>query len=350
MENTAASKSKVLKIAVAGGVTGGHLYPNLAVLEEFQRRRNIEVLYFCVQGKIEERVLPKFHPEFKRYSVKVKGLRRPIFHPENLVRFSRLLINSVNIKRALEEFAPDFVYVSGGYVSYPVALAGRKLGIPVYVQEQNTIPGKANITISKFAKKIFVAFEECVTRFPDEVRKKIKVTGNPVWTREGTVELPRPTVLVIGGSGGSEFLNKITLEVASLLPDVHFILSTGGKKVEGEVPANVEIVDYIENMYAYWRSVDLAITRAGATTISELIYFNVPAVVVPWEGATESHQVTNAKIIERHGLGVMMREIEYEPEELADMIRTLLKKGRNFNERENPAKIIVDEIESNMSL
>jgi len=334
-----------LKIAVAGGVTGGHFYPNLAVLEEFQKRREIEVLYFCVEGKIEERVLPKFHPEFKRFSVRVKGLRRPIFHPENVLRFSKLVLNSIIIRRELERFSPDFVYVSGGYVSYPVALAGKKLGVPVYVQEQNTIPGKANVTISKFAKKVFVSFEECVEKFPQEVREKIMVTGNPIWAREGKVELVHPTVIVIGGSGGSEFLNKITLDIAKLLPDVHFILSTGGKKVEGDVPGNVQVVDYIENIYAYWRSVDLAITRAGATTISELIYFNVPAVVVPWEGATESHQVVNAKIIERQGLGVMIRESEYEPDKLAETIKQLLAKGRNFQERENPAKRIVDEIE-----
>ncbi|HOJ94726.1 MAG TPA: UDP-N-acetylglucosamine--N-acetylmuramyl-(pentapeptide) pyrophosphoryl-undecaprenol N-acetylglucosamine transferase, partial [Fervidobacterium nodosum] len=295
---------KKLKIAAAGGVTGGHLYPNIAVLEEFQKRYDIEILYFCVSEKIEERLLPVVHPEFKRYTINVKGLRRPVFHPENIIRFSKLISNSKKIQEELKKFSPDFVYVSGGYVSYPVAKAAKRLGIPVFVQEQNTLPGKANIAISKFAKRVFLSFEESIQRFPKKIHNKIEVVGNPIWARDGKVELPHPTVIVIGGSGGSEFLNKITLEIALEMPDVNFILSSGGKKLDGTVPNNVQVKDYIDNMYAYWRSVDAAITRGGATTISELIYFNVPAIVVPWEGSTESHQILNAKIIEKEQLGV----------------------------------------------
>jgi len=335
---------KRIKIAAAGGVTGGHLYPNIAVLEEFQKRYDVEVLYFCVSGKIEERLLPQVHSEFERYSLEVKGLRRPIFHPENVVRFARLITNSNKVEQKLKEFSPDFVYVTGGYVSYPVAKAAKKLVIPVFIQEQNTLPGKANVTISNFAQKIYLAFEEAISRFPEKVRDKIEVTGNPIWVREGKVDLSHPSVIVIGGSGGSEFLNKVTLEIASELPDIHFILSTGGKQLEGTVPQNVEVKNYIENMYAYWRSVDLAITRGGATTISELIYFNVPAIVVPWEGSTESHQIVNAKIIEKEGLGVMLREGEYSKEKLISTIRKLIQKGRVFQERSNPSSKIVDSI------
>ncbi|MGQ9855699.1 MAG: UDP-N-acetylglucosamine--N-acetylmuramyl-(pentapeptide) pyrophosphoryl-undecaprenol N-acetylglucosamine transferase [Fervidobacterium sp.] len=343
-------REKRLKVAVAGGVTGGHFYPNLAVLEELAKNYDLEVLYFCVEGKIEERLLPKIHPEYRRVSISVKGLRRPIIHPENVFRFFKLRANGIRIKRELSEFSPDFVYVSGGYVSYPVALSGKKLGLPVYVQEQNTIPGRANKVISNFAKRVFVAFEESIEHFPQSVRNKITVTGNPIWTKDGIAQVQHPTILVIGGSGGSEFLNRVTLEVAKLLPNVHFILSTGGKKLEGEIPQNVELRDYIENMYAYWRSVDLAITRAGATTISELIHFNVPAIVVPWEGATESHQVINAKIVEKEGLGTMLREEEYTPEKIVELIRKMLNKSRKFEERENPSAKIVRMIEKDLGL
>ncbi|MGB9614162.1 MAG: UDP-N-acetylglucosamine--N-acetylmuramyl-(pentapeptide) pyrophosphoryl-undecaprenol N-acetylglucosamine transferase [Fervidobacterium sp.] len=335
---------KTLRIAAAGGVTGGHLYPNIAVLEEFQKRYSTEVLYFCVSGKIEERLLPVVHPEFQRYSISVKGLKRPIFHPENVLRYLTLLRNSKDIENELKKFSPDFVYVSGGYISYPVAKAADKLGIPVFVQEQNTLPGKANIAISKFAKRVYLAFEEAVGRFPKNVLNKIEVVGNPIWTRDGKIELVHPSVIVIGGSGGSEFLNNITLEIAQLMPNVHFILSTGGRKLKQAIPKNVEIKDYIDNMYAYWRSVDAAITRGGATTISELIYFNVPAIVIPWEGSTEAHQITNAGIIEKEGLGVMIREKDYEKEKFIENLRMLINNGRKFEERINPAIKIVDSI------
>lgn len=112
-------------------------------------------------------------------------------------------------------------------MSYPVARASNKIGIPVFVQEQNTIQ-KANITISKFAKKVFVTFEECLRYFPKEVHHKIQITGNPIWSKEGRIELKHPVVLIIGEEiGGSEFLNKIALEIAKEMSDVNFILSTG---------------------------------------------------------------------------------------------------------------------------
>ncbi|ODN31403.1 UDP-N-acetylglucosamine--N-acetylmuramyl-(pentapeptide) pyrophosphoryl-undecaprenol N-acetylglucosamine transferase [Fervidobacterium thailandense] len=340
-----ASDATSLRISAAGGVTGGHLYPNLAVLEEFAGRLNTEVLYFCVEGKLEEKLLPVFHPEYKRVSLRVQGLLRPIYHPANVIRILRIISNEGKIKANLKSFRPDFSYVSGGYVSYPVALASKRLGVPVFVQEQNTIPGKSNVAISRFAERIFVAFEESITHFPPEVRNRIVITGNPIWVREGKVELAHPTVLIVGGSGGSEFLNALALELAKRMPDVNFVLSTGGKSLDtADLPKNLEVKNYIDNMFAYWRAVDCAITRAGATTISELIHFNVPAIVIPWEGATEGHQVINAKIFEKTGLGKMIRESDASVDKVEWELRHLLLHGRVFSERENPAKKIVDEI------
>lgn len=338
----------VLKVAAAGGVTGGHLYPNIAVLEELGKHRKVEVAYFCVRGKLEERLLPSVHPEFKRYSLEVQGLKRPLWSPvnvfQNLSILYKALSESGRLQRVIEEFDANFAYVSGGYVSYPVAKASKRAGLAVFVQEQNTVPGKSNVAISKFAERIFVSFEESIVHFPRSVRSRIVVTGNPIWVREGVAEVPHPSVIIVGGSGGSEFLNKVAVELAQRMPDVRFILSTGGKPVKGEVPPNMEVRTYIDNMYAYWRAVDCAITRAGATTISELVHFNVPAVVVPWEGATEGHQLVNARIYERTGLGMVLREGDYAPEKLTSMVRKLIEKGRSRTERENPAKKIVSEI------
>lgn len=106
------------------------------------------------------------HPEYKRVLLKVQGLSRPIYHPVNVTRILRILLNERRIRATLKSFKPAFTYVSGGYVSYPVALASKRLGIPVFVQEQNTIPGKSNVAISRFAERIFVAFEESVAYFP----------------------------------------------------------------------------------------------------------------------------------------------------------------------------------------
>lgn len=145
-------------------------------------------------------------------------------------------------------------------------------------------------------------------------------------------------------------MNTLALKLAKRMPDVNFILSTGGKKLgRMDIPKNLEIKSYIENMFAYWRSVDCAITRAGATTISELIHFNVPAIVIPWEGATESHQVVNGEIFAKTGLGKMIRESEVSTDMIEQELRRLISKGRNFSESENPAKKIADEILTIMS-
>ncbi len=336
-----------MRIAVAGGVTGGHLYPNIAVLEQLQKEVPLDVLYFCVNDKLEEKVLPTLHPEYKLVSLKVQGLLRPIFHPENFVRFYKMITLTKFVESKLKEFKPDLIYVSGGYVSYPVARAGFKLGIPVYLQEQNVLPGKANLRISKFAKRIFVSFEESKEYF--ENKGKIIVTGNPVWEREGRTELEHPSVIVIGGSGGSEFLNDVAIKLSKEMPDVNFILSSGNKLSNFEVPPNLKIESYINNMYAYWRSADAAITRGGATTVSELLYYKVPAIVIPWEGSTESHQLLNAKIVEKKNLGYVVREKEFELEKVKNLLRELLKKGRSNEKIENPAKKIANILRGDLS-
>lgn len=337
-----------LKICAAGGVTGGHLYPNLAVLEEIARRTKTDVLYVCVEGKLEDRLLPSLHPEYRRYNVKLVGLRRPFLNPlnalANVVALTRMGVEFRSVSGVMKEFQPKVTYVSGGYVSYPVAVASRKLRVPLFVQEQNSVPGKANLAISAFAERIFVSFEESVRYFPDSVRDRVVVSGNPIWTRNGVAEVPHPTVLVVGGSGGSEFLNGVAVELSHLMPDVHFVLSTGGRVLKGEPGRNLEVREYIGNLYAFWRAVDCAITRAGATTISELIHFNVPAVVVPWEGSAEGHQLLNAEIYERTGLGFSMRERDYDPKKMVQLVRRLIERGRTTEERENPAKRVADEV------
>ncbi|MCD6104728.1 MAG: UDP-N-acetylglucosamine--N-acetylmuramyl-(pentapeptide) pyrophosphoryl-undecaprenol N-acetylglucosamine transferase [Thermosipho sp. (in: Bacteria)] len=331
-----------IKVAVAGGVTGGHLYPALSVLENLSKACDIEVLYFTVKGKLEEKVLKKY--EFNTFSLEIQGLKRPLYSLENFSRLIKVLKNKKKVYKKLKEFNPDIVFVTGGYVSYPVGVSAKKLKIPLFIHEQNVIPGLSNLKLSKFAKKIFLSFEDSKKYFPKSVNKKIVVSGNPVReTSKKTFNFEKPTILIVGGSGGSEFLNKLACILSKKLPEYDFILSSGGKSVNCN-SENLEVLSYISNITDYYQSVSCAITRGGATTVFELLYFDVPSIVIPWEGSTESHQIENAKQIEKYNLGYMIKEKELDVDDLIKKIRLLITKERKFEKKENPAEVIVREI------
>ncbi|MBT1247961.1 MULTISPECIES: undecaprenyldiphospho-muramoylpentapeptide beta-N-acetylglucosaminyltransferase [unclassified Thermosipho (in: thermotogales)] len=328
----------MIKIAVAGGVTGGHLYPALAVLSELQKITTIDVLYFTVKGKLEEKVLKKY--TYKTVSLDVKGLVRPIYSLANISRILKIINAQKTVKKTLKDFKPDIVFVTGGYVSYPVGIIAKKLRIPLFIHEQNVIPGLTNLKLSKVADKVFVSFKSSKKYF----KRKVIVSGNPVFINENKkINFDKKTVLVVGGSGGSEFLNKLACNLSKKMKDFHFILSSGGKEVSCS-NENIEITKYIENMADYYKAVNCAITRAGATTISELLYFQVPSIVIPWEGATESHQLENAKEIEKNNLGFVIREKNLDLEDVINKLIVLSNKTRNLKKLENPAKIIAKEI------
>ncbi|ANQ53825.1 UDP-N-acetylglucosamine--N-acetylmuramyl-(pentapeptide) pyrophosphoryl-UDP N-acetylglucosamine transferase [Thermosipho affectus] len=328
----------MIKIAVAGGVTGGHLYPALAVLSELQKITTIDVLYFTVKGKLEEKVLKKY--TYKTVSLDVKGLVRPIYSFANISRILKIINAQKTVKKTLKDFKPDIVFVTGGYISYPVGIIAKKLRIPLFIHEQNVIPGLTNLRLSKVADKVFVSFKSSKKYF----KRKVIVSGNPIFINENKkIRLDKKTILVVGGSGGSEFLNKLTCDLSKKMKDFHFILSSGGKELYCS-EENIEIKKYIENMADYYKAVNCAITRAGATTISELLYFQVPSIVIPWEGATESHQLENAKEIEKNNLGFVIREKNLDLEDVINKLIVLSNKTRNFKKLENPAKIIAKEI------
>ncbi|ABR30752.1 UDP-N-acetylglucosamine--N-acetylmuramyl-(pentapeptide) pyrophosphoryl-UDP N-acetylglucosamine transferase [Thermosipho melanesiensis] len=328
----------MIKIAVAGGVTGGHLYPALATLNELQKITPIDVLYFTVKGKLEEKVLKDYN--FKTVSLDVKGLIRPLYSFGNIKRILKILNAKNIVKKALKDFKPDIAFVTGGYVSYPVGVTAKQLGFLLYIHEQNVIPGLTNLKLSKIADKVFVSFESSKKYFEREVF----VSGNPIFIHQKKLlNFDKKTVLIIGGSGGSEFLNELACKLAKKMKDLQFILSTGGKNIKC-LEENLRAIDYIENMADYYQSVNCAITRGGATTVSELLYFQVPSIVIPWEGATESHQIENAKEIEKGNLGFVVREKDLDLNNLIDKIKILSSRERKIIKKENPATIIAKEI------
>jgi UDP-N-acetylglucosamine--N-acetylmuramyl-(pentapeptide) pyrophosphoryl-undecaprenol N-acetylglucosamine transferase len=334
-----------LRAIFAGGVTGGHIYPVLSVIKELYGQNSLDGIYFSVKGKLETKIVPENFSKIKIEEISVEGLKRPLYKLENISILARHLRVKSSIKKIIRDFKPDFAFISGGYISFPVAEAAHELNIPVFLHEQNITPGLANKKISKYARKTFISFEESKKYFAEDVRKKIVLTGNPIFVRGTAADVPHPAVLVLGGSGGSEILNKYVSLLYGKMPGVYFIHATGDKDVPETNSKNVLMKNYIENTSSYWRSVDAAIIRGGATSIAEALYYNVPSIVVPWSGAAENHQYRNALYLKERGLAEILTEKDLSEITLAEKLKGILKMKKSNSVIVNPSKLIVDIIE-----
>ncbi len=340
-----------MKIAAAGGGTGGHLYPALAVLESLSLLdSNIEVLYFCLERGLESRIIPSEHPEYRIVAVDLRGLERPVFSPTNIKRLLKILKVKSMITSEAKEY--DLAFVTGGYVSFPVGRAFSDQGKPFFIQEQNIVPGLANKVLSTYATKIFVGFEESIEYFPRSVRNKIVVTGNPIRIKEAdSWNEADDFILVFGGSKGSQFLNSIMEQIYSEDNIRTYVHITGDSNWTKRLSRfkNVLAYDYIYSMSAVWRRARAVVARSGALTISEMLHFGVPGVLIPWEGSAGKHQVLNALYLERMRRGVLLRERDCSKTRLMDAIRTAEKLGRQEEKKQNPAltvaKLILEEMQ-----
>ncbi|AEH50772.1 UDP-N-acetylglucosamine--N-acetylmuramyl-(pentapeptide) pyrophosphoryl-undecaprenol N-acetylglucosamine transferase [Pseudothermotoga thermarum] len=338
-----------MKIAAAGGGTGGHLYPALAVLESIVKIKDIDVVYFCVARGLENKIIPLEHPEYKRVVVDIMGLKRPIINPVNIKRL--LKIAKIKSMISSETKECDFGFLTGGYVSFPVGKALLSQHKPIFIQEQNIVPGLTNKVLSKNARKIFVGFEETVRYFPRSVRKNVIVTGNPIRIKENDEwNEAKDFVLVMGGSKGSEFLNSIMEQIYSIDHETTFVHITGDSNWTKRLSKfkNVLAYDYIYSMASVWRRARLVIARAGALTVSEMLYFGVPGVLIPWEGSAGRHQVKNAMYLEKTGRAVVLRQKDCNRDNLLAALKKAQRLQRQEEKKDNPAtqiaKIILEEI------
>ncbi|PLV58987.1 undecaprenyldiphospho-muramoylpentapeptide beta-N-acetylglucosaminyltransferase [Thermotoga sp. KOL6] len=336
----------MIRIAAAGGGTGGHLYPLLAILETLSRMVETKILFFAVKGKIDERVVKKEHPEYETISLNIRGLLRPLYHPKNIWRTAKLMDAILKVRKKLKEFKPDVVILTGGYISGVVGLAAKSMKTSIYVHEQNVVPGLAVKTVAKYARKIFVSFEKTRSLL-GEWKNKTLVTGCPVREPDNNEAVPlKDFILVLGGSLGSDKINQLMEEVYRKLPHMFFVHSTGSEEWSKKLSkfSNVAAYSYIENMSAFWKRAAMSISRAGASTIGEMLYYGVPGILIPWEDSAESHQLENALEAERLGYAVVIREKEVNAQKIVEAIDKVIKKGKIKKMKENPALIISKEI------
>lgn len=289
----------------AGGGSGGHLMPGLAVVEELVRREPAARIVFAgSEREIERRILASHDLEHRPLSVETSAMLQ-----RNPLRFAwRYWCARREAGRILLEVNPQVVIGLGGFASVPVVVAANRRGIPVVLLEQNTVPGRATRWLAKRAAAICTSFDETATMLPSTTR--IERTGNPV--RRAIAELhdnaavrSTPTLLVLGGSQGATAVNEAAVESAKRLGtklDEWRIVHQTGPRDEDRVRAAYEelglnfVVDsFFEDLVPHYRSASLAIARAGATSLAELACAGIPSVTIPYPGAIHDHQARNAE-------------------------------------------------------
>ncbi len=335
------SKSGEPRVVIAGGGTGGHLYPGLAIAEAIRRRaEKAKIVFMGTPRGIETRVVPK--EGYELVLLPVRGLLRKLTF-ENVLFPFRLLWSVIRSVLFFRRFRPQLIIGTGGYVSGPALIAAKLMGIPAVIQEQNSYPGLVSRWLGRYVTAVFIAFENARRYFPGQ--EQIFVEGNPVRsvdlqvTKEEAyqhfqLKPDRKTVLIFGGSQGARKLNEIVgrmLTNPDFLQNKQILWITGSNWYERWRHFNenqgrrICVLDYCHNMHQAYAITDLAVCRAGALTIAELTIWGIPAIYVPFPFATADHQTQNARAVAEAGGGLVIPESELTAEGLAQTIDSLLQ-------------------------
>ena len=321
-----------MRAILAGGGTGGHVIPAIAIAQELRRRYAAEVLFIGTERGLEKRLVPA--AGFPLQFVKIGAL--------NKVNLSTRLKTMFNLPRALfdagrmlNEFQPDVVIGVGGYASGPAMLSALRRRIPTLAFEPNLVPGFANRMIARFVSAAAVHFEQTAQYFRNPV-----VTGVPV--RPAFFQIPRkpyvpatPTLLVFGGSQGARAINQAMIravpELMKRLPGLKVVHQTGerdydqvyGAYAQAGIPA--EVHKFIDDMPGLFARADLVLCRSGASTVAEIAAAGKPAVFVPFPLAADDHQRRNAEALEQAQAAVVIEETRLDEVWLVDSIVALLE-------------------------
>lgn len=338
-----------MKVLIAAGGTGGHIYPGIAVAQEIMRRdAKSQVRFVGTARGLETRLVPQ--AGFELSLIDSAGLK----NVSVVARMKGLAIlpkSFVSARRVIREFAPDVVVGAGGYVSGPVVLMAAFARRPTLVMESNALPGWTNRVLARFVNRAAVSFEQALPYF----RGKAVVTGNPV--RREFFEIPpkrrepgRLSLLIFGGSQGARAINEAMVAALPLLKELPVALTikhqTGAadfEKVNAAYAAvgsneHAQVRAYIDNMMSDFAAADLVICRAGATTTAELIAAGKASIMIPFPYAADDHQRKNAEALQAAGAARMIVQQELTAERLVNEIRDLSQNPSQIDRMEQASK------------
>src|SRR5258705_5168557 len=319
-----------MRIVIAGGGTGGHVIPALAIAHQLKKQFSAEVLFIGTARGIETRLVPQ--AGFPLELIKVGALKNVslMTRAKTMFDLPRALWTS---GRMLTDFDPDVVIGVGGYASGPAMFAAIRRRIPTLAFEPNVVPGFANRLVARWVSVAAVHFEETCEYFP-----RCRVTGVPV--REAFFNIPMkaggpPMLLVFGGSQGARAINQAMIEslpgLRERVPGLHIIHQTGQRDYDNvlaayeKTGASGEVHKFIDDMPATFARADLLVCRSGASTVAEITAAGKPAIFVPFPRAADDHQNVNAQALERAGAAILLEETNLEMVWLVETVRSLLK-------------------------
>ncbi|MFA7059465.1 MAG: undecaprenyldiphospho-muramoylpentapeptide beta-N-acetylglucosaminyltransferase [Pedobacter sp.] len=359
-----------MRLIIAGGGTGGHLFPGIAVAEEFLARDpQNEVIFVGTAHGIEARAVPA--AGYRLELISAAGIRGKV----SISQFKgacMMLYGYAQSRKILKAFQPDMVLGVGGYASLPMVLAARGMQIHSFIHEQNAIPGMSNKLLAKFVDQVFITLEESATFFP---KQKTTLTGNPLRRQIlhqaaiSSGEQPRIDgqgrfrLLIFGGSQGAHAINMAMIAALPLLEQISAkleITHQTGSQDASQVSETYQrhgfdatVRPFIDDIATAYKQADLVICRAGATTIAEVTACGRPGIFIPFPHAVDDHQRCNAEALLKKGAGFMVLERELSGEKLAGMISELMSDPETLQRtarlafglaRLDAAEIIVDEM------
>lgn len=354
--NTKVSIAKTYKFIIAGGGTGGHIFPAIAIADNLkQQQPNCEILFVGASGRMEMEKVPQ--AGYKIIGLEVVGLQRSLTLKNLLFPF-KLLKSLFQAFSVVRNFKPNACIGVGGYASGPVLFIAALLGVKIFIQEQNSYPGITNKILSKFAKKIFVAYDNLNAFFNTN---KIILTGNPV-RKDITAVLPtkqealsffnlkenKKTILIIGGSLGARTINESIEKNIDLFTEnnIQLLWQTGKiyydgirERTKDKNLSEVKIHQFIKEMNMAYAAADIIISRAGALSISELCIVGKPTILIPSPNVSEDHQTKNAMALVNKNAAVLIKDIEAK-EKLGNEVLALLRDENKLNNLSNNIKTL----------
>ena len=345
-----------MKIIVSAGGSGGHIYPALAIIDKFKEsEKNLEVLYIGTHNRMEKDIVPK--KGIKYEAIEIYGFSKTrIFR--NLKNIVLVFKARKKCEQIMKEFKPDIVLGIGGYVTLPVISAAKKLGIKVFLHEQNALPGKTNKFMAKYADLIATSFPESAAYF--KKGQKIVYTGHPsgeaalkivpVKKEKFGFEKNSKLVTVVGGSLGSASLNEIMKDflLKSAAKNYNVLYITGPTLYEEfikdfKAPSNVKVIPFYDPLTSVMKVTDILISRAGAATITEFLSLEIPTILIPSPHVANNHQYYNAIDIKKKGAALVIEEKDLNANILLNSINELLQnKNKSADMKKSQSKIKIN--------
>lgn len=338
-----------MRVVISAGGTGGHIYPALAIINKIKDLEvDSEFLYIGTTDRMESRLVPSLGINY--VGVSMMGIDRKHLFKNVEVLYKYVKAKS-KVKKYIKDFNPDIVIGVGGYITAPVIYMAHKLGYKTVIHEQNSIPGVSNRKLAKIVDKVFISLPDSGQYFPKD---KVVYTGNPRSEEIISIKPARlmdygfsrtkKLVIIVMGSLGSATINSVLVSMVRDFKDKNYqvLLITGERYFNDykdiDIPSNVKVVPFLDNFINILKSCDLIVSRAGASTISEITAISLPSILVPSPYVTNNHQLKNAQELESAGACKILLEKDFSGDNLISLIDLILNNDDVYNSMRSGAK------------